>query len=68
MTSKAAFSLIAFFLPYVKHFQMAFKLSVGQKSCNSCRDHFIICLILGASNDESPLLCQGECTKSPDLG
>lgn len=39
-----------------------------KKSCNSCRDHFIICLILGASNDESPLLCQGECTKSPDLG
>lgn len=57
-----------FFLPYVKHFQMPFKLSVGKISCNSCRDHFIICLIVGASNDESPLLCQGECTKSPDLG
>lgn len=25
-------------------------------------------LIPGASNDESPLLCQGECAKNPDLG
>lgn len=55
MTDVAAFSLIS-----------ATTSSVI-KSCNNCSD-FIICLIPGASNDESTLLCQGECTKSPDLG
>lgn len=31
-------------------------------------DCLVICPILGPPDDESPLLCQGECTKGPDVG
>lgn len=54
--------IMPYLLPYVKKFQMPFEM------CYINSPIFIICLIPGASNDESTLLCQGECTKSPGLG